>query len=93
MTTLYFYEEVNIPNNNIDKTISKKELDLAIKLVDEMKIKFNPKEYIDLYQNNIKNAIDDKLNGKTIKSTKKTDKKKINDLMKALEKSLKDVKL
>lgn len=92
MTTLYFYEEVNIPNNNIDKTILKKELDLAIKLVDEMKIKFNPKEYIDLYQNSIKNAIDDKLNGKTIKSTKKIDKKKINDLMKALEKSLKDVK-
>ena len=92
MTTLYFYEEINIPSNNIDKTISKKELDLAIKLVNEMKIKFNPKEYIDLYQNNIKNAIDDKLNGKKIKGTKKTDKKTINDLMKALEKSLKDVK-
>ena len=39
----------------------------------------------------IRNAIEDKLNGKEIKGTKKNNKKKINDLMKALEKSLKNV--
>lgn len=91
MTTLYFYNEVNIPTNNNDKVINKKELDLAIKLINSMKIKYNPKEYEDLYEINIQNAIDDKLKGKKIKRHKNDNKKKINDLMKALEKSLKDV--
>lgn len=92
MTTLYFYEEVTIPENKTDKKLTKKELELAIKLVNSMKIKFNPKEYIDLYQNNIKDAINDKLNGKKIKNSKKVEKKKISNLMEALEKSLKNVK-
>lgn len=91
MTTLYFFEEIDIPTINDEKVINKKELELAIKLINSMKIKFNPKEYEDLYQNNIRNAIENKLNGKEIKGTKKNNKKKINDLMKALEKSLKNV--
>ena len=91
MTTLYFFEEIDIPTIIDEKAINKKELDLAIKLINSMKTKFNPKEYEDLYQNNIRNAIEDKLNGKEIKGTKKNNKKKINDLMKALEKSLKNV--
>ena len=91
LTTLYFYEEVNIPEYSNDKNITKKELDLAIKLIDSLNVKFNPKEYKDEYQDKIKNAINDKLNGKKIKGSKKKTSPKINDLMKALEKSLKDV--
>ena len=46
-------------------------------------------KYKDEYQNNIKKAIEDKLDGKTVKSVKKKSKKQITDLMEALEKSLK----
>lgn len=92
LTTLYFYEEVNIPEYSVYKDITKKELDLAIKLIDSMNIKFNPKDYIDEYQTNIRDAIDDKLDGKKIKKKNKNNKEQIKDLMKALEKSLKNVK-
>ena len=40
----------------------------------------------------IKKAIDEKLDGKKITKIKRNSKKQINDLMKALEKSLKDAK-
>ena len=68
--------------------INDKELDLAIKLKEERTSKFDPSKLEDEYQNNIKNAINDKLNGKTIKGSKKKPKEQINDLMTALEKSL-----
>ena len=53
---------------------------------------FEPNKYKDEYQNRIKKAIDEKLDGKKITKTKRSNKKQINDLMKALEKSLKDTK-
>ena len=89
MTTLYFNEEVNIPDADLSKKINEKELDLAIKLIESLEGKFEPEKYKDEYQNKIKDAIDDKLEGKTIKATKKKPRKQINDLMEALEKSLK----
>ena len=41
------------------------------------------------YQDNIKQAIEDKLNGKAIKKGKKKQKQQVSDLLEALEKSLK----
>ena len=46
-------------------------------------------KYKDEYQNNLKKAIEDKIDGKSIKNKKKSNKKQIDDLMEALEKSLK----
>lgn len=89
MTTLYFDEEVNIPDNDKKSNIDEKELSLAMKLIDSLKGEFTPEKYKDEYQNNIKKAIDDKLDGKQIKAKSKKSKTKINDLMEALEKSLK----
>lgn len=88
MTTLYFDEEVNLPNNEITGKISDKELNLAIKLIEDLTDKFEPEKYKDEYQENIKKAINDKLNGKKIKGKKTKSKQQINDLMEALEKSL-----
>ena len=51
------------------------------------RVKWN--KYKDEYQNNLKDAINNKIEGKNIKGVKKKNKKKINDLMEALEKSLK----
>ena len=89
MTTLYFQEEVNIKKDDINHKVTEKELDLAIKLIESLKGKFEPNKYKDEYQNNLKEAIDNKIDGKNIKRTKKKNKKQINDLMEALEKSLK----
>ena len=92
MTTLFFEEEVNLNEEKIKYDVNEKELNLAIKLIESLKGKFEPKKYKDEYQENIRNAIDKKINGKTIKSAKKTSRKQINDLMEALEKSLKERK-
>ena len=89
MTTLYFEEEINIPENNIESKASDKELELAMKLVNSMKSKFEPEKYKDEYQDNIKKAINTKLDGNIIKSKKKTNKKQIDNLLEALEASLK----
>lgn len=88
MTTLYFEEEVNVPDNKPASKTTEKELNLAIKLIESLTDKFNPDKYKDEYQENIKAAIDDKLEGKEIKGKKKKSKEQVKDLMKALEKSL-----
>ena len=92
MTTLFFEEEVNLNEEKIKYDVNEKELNLAIKLIESLKGKFEPKKYKDEYQENIRSAIDKKINGKTIKNAKKTSRKQINDLMEALEKSLKESK-
>ncbi len=92
LTTLYFEEEVRIPDKNMEIKVTNKELDLAVKLIESMDGEFKPHEYKDEYQETLKKAIDAKLDGKKITKTKSTNKKQINDLMKALEKSLKEKK-
>ena len=92
MNTLYFNEEVNIPNIDNKKDIKPKELEMAVKLIESLSGKFEPEKYKDEYQEKISHAIKDKMNGKQIKGVKKQSKKQINDLMKALEESLKSTK-
>lgn len=89
MTTLYFEEEVEIPKVGKVLKSDPKELSLALKIIDSMRGTFEPQKYKDEYQDNIRNAIEDKLDGKTIKGSKKKNKKQIDDLLEALEKSLK----
>ena len=90
MTTLFFKEEVILPEEEKSNAeVSPKELDLAIKIIEERKGKFEPDKYQDEYQDNIKDAINDKLNGKEIKKVKKMQKEQVSDLLEALEKSLK----
>lgn len=89
MTTLYFEEEIFIGNSSNKANIDEEELNMAIKLIDNLKGKFEPEKYKDEYQDNIKKAIDDKIDGKKITKSKKKSKKQITDLMVALEKSLK----
>lgn len=89
MTTLYFDEEVSVPEEDLKSKTNPKELDLAIQLIDSLSAKFEPEKYKDEYQDNIKKAIDDKLDGKEIKEVKRKPKEQVNDLLEALEKSLK----
>ena len=81
-----------MPDKDLSSKVTEKELNLAIKLIDSLSGKFEPSKYKDEYQDRIKKAIDDKLDGKKIIKGKKNNRKQIDDLMKALEKSLKESK-
>ena len=91
MSTLYFNEEINLPEASIDAKYTKKELDLAMQLIKSLNIKFNPEKYIDEYQENIKEAIIKKEKETKIKPVKAKKNNNIKDLMQALELSLKNV--
>ncbi len=88
MSTIFFEEEVYIPDASAESKFSKEELDVAMKLVEHLSGHFEPENYIDDYQNQIKNAIEKKIDGKPI--PKKTAKKKVSakDLLTSLQKSL-----
>lgn len=92
MTTLFYEEEIRLDEETKDDDFSQKEIDLATKLIDNMSGKFKPNTYKDEYQDKIKDAVNKKINGEKIKSTKKKKKENITDLMEALEKSLKGKK-
>ena len=91
MNTLYFEEEVIIPDEVVDAKFTKKELDLAVQLINSLKVKFKPEEYVDEYQNKIKEVLRAKETGKKVKIPKARNTKNIKDLMTALELSLKNV--
>lgn len=92
MSTMFFEEEINLKKENVMYEVSQKELELAIKLINNFKSNFKPEEYIDLEEVNIKKAIDAKIKGKKVKSVSKKNNKRINDLLEALEKSLNEKK-
>lgn len=91
MNTLYFDEEVVIPDEVADAKFTKKELDLAVQLINSLKVKFKPEEYVDEYQEKIKEVLKQKEEGKAVKKPKAKNTKNIKDLMTALELSLKNV--
>ncbi len=91
LNTLYFDEEINLEKSKqVKQAFTKQELDLATKLVKSMTGKFQPEKYKDEYQDNIKKAIEQKLNGKAIKKSKVKPKESVSNLMDALKQSLKN---
>lgn len=92
MTTLYFEEEIKLEKEKMKQEFTDKELNLALKLIDSMTGKFKPETYKDDYQDKIEEAINLKIEGKEIKQKKSNKTKTINNLMDALEKSLKESK-
>ena len=92
MNTLYFNEEIKEIETRMTEEFTKKEMDLAVKLINEMTDSFKPDEYLDEYQNNIKKAIETKVQGKQIKPAKTKRPQSVNDLMAALQKSIKQRK-
>lgn len=91
MNTLYFDEEVIIPEMLPDAKFTKKELDLAVQLINSLKTKFKPEEYVDEYKEKVSKTLNVKEKGKAINKTKSKSSKNIKDLMTALELSLKNV--
>lgn len=92
VNSLFFHEEIQ-ESPNIKKTqIKKKELDLAINLIDEMTEPFRPEKYKDEFNLKIKKAIKKEIQGKEIIEPHQKEPVKIVDIMEALQKSLKSNK-
>ncbi len=92
-STLFFNEELQKAPSIKDEVVSKKELDLALTLIDQMTEKFKPEKYKDEYNKKIQDAIKKKIAGKKIVSSKNKEMpKNIINIMDALQKSLKTTK-
>ncbi len=93
VNSLYFFDEVQRnPEIKLPK-IEKKELDLAVSLIDQMSEPFKPEKYKDEYNEKLKKAIKRKIAGHDIVEQKEqAEPTKIINLMDALQKSLKQAK-
>ncbi len=80
-------KELEIPE--ADKA-SSKEMSMAIQLIDQLTVPFNPKKYKDTYTEEIKDMIKQKAKGKKIhlKTAEKVPTGKIHDIMSLLQQSL-----
>ncbi len=93
VNTLYFADEVQNQQEIKLPKIEKKELDLAVNLIEQMTEPFKPENYKDEYNEKLKKAIKRKIAGHEIVEQKETEEPtKIINLMDALQKSLKKAK-
>lgn len=91
VNTLYFHNEIQKSPEIKKSKIAKKELDLAINLIEQMTEPFEPAKFKDEYHEKVKKAIKRKIAGNEIIETKDNDAQPTNviNLMDALAKSLK----
>ncbi|WP_409298289.1 Ku protein [Peribacillus sp. SCS-26] len=93
METIYFPDEVraanDVPNVPAEENITKKELDTAIMLIDQLTTEFEPGKYHDDYRSALMELIESKKTGKTV-TPKERDVPESNvmDLMAALQASI-----
>lgn len=92
LTTLRYPNEVINPATVKDiaelKQPSKKELELAFKILDNLTGEFDIAEYKDTYRENVEKLLKQKLKGETIKIERPEKKEEVKELMVALEQTL-----
>lgn len=89
VNTLYFNSEVQKAPIIKSTKVEKKELDLAVNLINQMSEEFKPEKYKDEYHKKLKKAIKAKIDGNEIVTPKeKNEPANIINLMEALQKSL-----
>jgi DNA end-binding protein Ku len=96
LTTLRYPNEVLEPTTVRDlkdlKQPSKKELELAYKILDNLTGEFDITEYKDTYRENVEKLIKKKLKGETIHVEKPEKREDVKELMVALEQTLAQMK-
>ena len=93
LETIHYPDEVrnvkDVPNVPENPTVSKKELDTAILLIDQLTTEFNPENYKDEYREALAARIEAKQTGSEIVSHEsKEEPSKVMDLMAALQASI-----
>lgn len=96
METLYFHDEVVPPDEVTEeaklRAPSKKEEEMAVKLIETLATEFDPLEYEDTFRNRLLELIEAKAQGSTVQVKERPREVVIEDLEAALEKSLQEIK-
>ena len=96
METLFYADEVRpaeqIPGLPAVTETNEKELDIAVKLIDNLTAKFEPEKYTNEYKTALTALIQKKVEGKEIKVAPEAPKQNVIDLMEALKASLQETK-
>lgn len=98
METIFYPDEVrnidHVPGLDEQTTeLTDKELDTAIRLIDQLTTAFEPEKYEDEYRNALSELIESKVSGNELKTAKRAQKKEnVVDLMEALQASIDEAK-
>ena len=97
METIHFPDEVrsamDVPNVPEENKVTKKELDTAILLIDQLTTTFDPEKYTDEYRTALMELIEAKRSGqKVVTAAQKEAKTNVTDLMAALQASIDQTK-
>jgi len=94
LETMYFADEVRDPRKEIDRLpakarVSSKDVDMAVRLVEAMSAKWNPKNYRDTYTERVEQLVEAKKNNREVvqESTEAEASDKVTSLLEALEAS------
>jgi DNA end-binding protein Ku len=93
LETIHYPDEVRSPREVPDvppeQTVTKKELDTAVLLIDRLTTEFRPEKYIDEYREAVLRFVEAKRQGKETVTARETERKEnMRDLMAALQASL-----
>jgi DNA end-binding protein Ku len=93
METIHYPDEVrnatDVPNVPSEDKVTKKELDTAILLIDQLTTEFEPEKYTDEYRTALLELIESKRTGKeTVTPSEKEAVSNVTDLMAALQASI-----
>ncbi|MFJ5715218.1 Ku protein [Neobacillus sp. NPDC093127] len=93
METIHYPDEVrksgDVPNVPAENKVTKKELDTAILLIDQLTSEFEPEKYTDEYRTALLELIESRRNGKeTVTAATKEAPSNVTDLMAALQASI-----
>ncbi|MFK9092952.1 Ku protein [Bacillus salipaludis] len=93
METIHYPEEVrktgDVPNVPAEDKVTKRELDTAILLIDQLTTEFEPEKYTDEYRTALLELIESKRSGKeTVTAVTKEPASNVTDLMAALQASI-----
>ncbi|KUP08172.1 DNA repair protein [Bacillus coahuilensis m2-6] len=96
METIHFPDEVrkveDVPYVTSESSISKKELDTALLLIDQLTTVFDPEKYHDEYRSKLLDLIHSRESGATVVTSKETATTNVTDLMAALQASIDSTK-
>ncbi len=92
LTTLIYGDELVAAPKPIKTTVTKKEIDMAEALVEQLATPFEPKSFRNEYSARVHALIEKKSKGKAIEAPEVAETETISDLSEALERSLQVVK-
>jgi DNA end-binding protein Ku len=95
LETMYFADEVRDPVKEIDQLpakarVGKKDVDMAVRLIEAMSAKWNPKNYRDTYTDRVEQLVEAKKNNEEIveEAGEAESSEKVTSLLEALQASL-----